>query len=85
MDNTARARQRVLALVLPVAAVLYVSAEALGHVSTADTACDLNLLRQALGQPKLDYLGISYGTFLGATCANLFPRRAGRLVLDGNG
>ena len=56
----------------------------LRHVSTADYARDLDLLRQALGQPKLDYLGISYGTFLGATYANLFPRRVGRLVLDGN-
>jgi pimeloyl-ACP methyl ester carboxylesterase len=54
------------------------------HVSTADTARDLNLLRHALGQPKLNYLGISYGTFLGATYANLFPRRVGRMVLDGN-
>ncbi len=56
----------------------------LRHVSTADTARDLNLLRQALRQPKLNYLGLSYGTFLGATYANLFPRRVGRLVLDGN-
>lgn len=56
----------------------------LRHVSTADSARDLNLLRQDLGQPKLDYLGISYGTFLGATYANLFPRRVGRMVLDGN-
>ena len=56
----------------------------LRHISTADTARDLNLLRQALGQAKLNYLGISYGTFLGATYANLFPRRVGRLVLDGN-
>ena len=56
----------------------------LEHVSTADSARDLNLLRQALGQAKLNYLGISYGTFLGATYANLFPRRVGRLVLDGN-
>jgi len=56
----------------------------LRHVSTADSARDLNLLRQDLGQPKLNYLGISYGTFLGATYANLFPRQAGRLVLDGN-
>ena len=56
----------------------------LRHVSTADSARDLNLLRQDLGQPKLNYLGISYGTFLGATYANLFPRRVGRLVLDGN-
>jgi pimeloyl-ACP methyl ester carboxylesterase len=56
----------------------------LRHVSTADSARDLNLLRQDLGQPQLNYLGISYGTFLGATYANLFPRRVGRLVLDGN-
>jgi pimeloyl-ACP methyl ester carboxylesterase len=56
----------------------------LEHISTADSARDLNLLRQELGQPKLNYLGISYGTFLGATYANLFPRRVGRLVLDGN-
>lgn len=56
----------------------------LRHVSTADTARDLNLLRRGLGQPKLNYLGLSYGTFLGATYANLFPRRVGRLVLDGN-
>jgi pimeloyl-ACP methyl ester carboxylesterase len=56
----------------------------LRHVSTADSARDLNLLRQDLGQAKLNYLGISYGTFLGATYANLFPRRVGRLVLDGN-
>ena len=47
----------------------------LRHVSTADTARDLDLLRRALGQPKLNYLGLSYGTFLGATYANLFPRR----------
>jgi pimeloyl-ACP methyl ester carboxylesterase len=56
----------------------------LKHLSTADTARDLNLLRQALGQPKLDYLGTSYGTLLGATYANLFPHRVGRMVLDGN-
>jgi pimeloyl-ACP methyl ester carboxylesterase len=56
----------------------------LRHVSTADTARDLNLLRRGLGQPKLNYLGLSYGTFLAATYANLFPGRVGRMVLDGN-
>jgi pimeloyl-ACP methyl ester carboxylesterase len=56
----------------------------LEHLSTADTARDLNLLRQALGQPRLDYLGLFYGTLLGATYANLFPRRVGKMVLDGN-
>jgi pimeloyl-ACP methyl ester carboxylesterase len=60
------------------------SGRLLRHVSTADTARDLNALRRALRQPELDYLGLSYGTFLGATYANLFPRHVGRLVLDGN-
>ena len=56
----------------------------LAHVSTADSARDLDLMRQALGQPKLDYYGISYGTLLGATYANLFPGQVGKMVLDGN-
>ncbi|GAB2812385.1 alpha/beta hydrolase [Streptomyces chlorus] len=56
----------------------------LRHVSTADTARDLDLLRAALGEEQLHYWGVSYGTLLGATYANLFPERAGRLVLDGN-
>ena len=56
----------------------------LKYLSTANTARDLNLLRQALGQTKLDYLGLSYGTYLGATYANLFPHRVGRIVLDAN-
>lgn len=56
----------------------------LAHVSTADSARDLDLMRQALGQPKLDYYGISYGTLLGDTYANMFPSRAGKLVVDGN-
>jgi pimeloyl-ACP methyl ester carboxylesterase len=56
----------------------------LEHVSTAETARDLDLLRQAVGDETLTYLGLSYGTFLGATYANLFPGQVGRLVLDGN-
>lgn len=54
------------------------------HVSTADTARDLDLLRRAVGDRRLNYDGISYGTFLGATYANLFPDRVRALVLDGN-
>jgi pimeloyl-ACP methyl ester carboxylesterase len=54
------------------------------HVSTADTARDLDRLRAAVGDRRLSYLGDSYGTFLGATYANLFPRRVRALVLDGN-
>jgi pimeloyl-ACP methyl ester carboxylesterase len=53
------------------------------HVSTQEAARDMDILRAALGESKLDYLGASYGTFLGATYADLFPRRVGRFVLDG--
>ncbi|HEX4443526.1 MAG TPA: alpha/beta hydrolase [Galbitalea sp.] len=55
----------------------------LGHVDTESAAKDLDLLRAALGDKKLDYLGYSYGTLLGQTYANLFPKKTGRLVLDG--
>ncbi|MFM9448843.1 alpha/beta hydrolase [Streptomyces acidiscabies] len=55
----------------------------LRHVSTVEAARDMDILRAALGDPKLTYVGASYGTFLGATYAGLFPDRVGRLVLDG--
>jgi len=55
----------------------------LPHVSTVDAAKDMDIVRAALGEEKLTYLGKSYGTFLGATYAGLFPKRAGRMVLDG--
>ncbi|MEU8434387.1 alpha/beta hydrolase [Streptomyces sp. NPDC029216] len=59
------------------------SARVLPHVSTADAARDMDMLRAVLGDEKLNYVGASYGTFLGATYADLFPDRVGRLVLDG--
>ena len=55
----------------------------MSHVSSADTARDLNLLRQDVGDPKLTYLGFSYGTVIGATYANLFPDKVRAMVLDG--
>ncbi|MFH9723828.1 alpha/beta hydrolase [Streptomyces sp. NPDC017254] len=55
----------------------------LPHVSTVETARDMDILRAVLGDEKLSYVGASYGTFLGATYAELFPGRVGRLVLDG--
>ncbi|MER6999951.1 alpha/beta fold hydrolase [Streptomyces sp. NPDC000410] len=58
--------------------------ELLRHVSTADTARDLDQLRQAVGDPQLTYLGISYGSILGATYANLFPGNVRAMVLDSN-
>ena len=56
----------------------------LDHASSADTARDMNLLREAVGAPALNYYGASYGTLLGAIYANLFPATTGRMVLDGN-
>jgi pimeloyl-ACP methyl ester carboxylesterase len=53
------------------------------HISTPEAARDMDILRAALGQRKLTYFGASYGTFLGATYAELFPKRVGRMVLDG--
>jgi pimeloyl-ACP methyl ester carboxylesterase len=53
------------------------------HISTVEAARDIDILRGALRQPKLYYFGASYGTFLGATYANLFPDHVGRMVLDG--
>lgn len=59
------------------------SGAVLPHVSTVEAARDMDILRAALGDEKLNYVGASYGTFLGATYAGLYPDRAGRLVLDG--
>ncbi|MGW2745870.1 alpha/beta hydrolase [Streptomyces sp. NPDC001450] len=59
------------------------SAKLLRHVSTVEAARDMDILRAVLGDPRLNYVGASYGTFLGATYAGLFPDRVGRLVLDG--
>jgi pimeloyl-ACP methyl ester carboxylesterase len=55
----------------------------LGHVSTIEAAKDMDVLRAALGETKLDYLGKSYGTLIGATYADLFPTKVGKMVLDG--
>jgi pimeloyl-ACP methyl ester carboxylesterase len=65
------------------AACLAQTGALLGHVDTVSAAKDMDVLRAALGDEKLTYLGYSYGTQLGATYAALFPARVGRLVLDG--
>ena len=53
------------------------------HVSTVEAAKDMDILREALGERQLDYFGASYGTLLGATYADLFPKHVRRMVLDG--
>jgi pimeloyl-ACP methyl ester carboxylesterase len=55
----------------------------LAHVGTIDAARDMDVLRAALGDKKLTYYGASYGTFLGAKYAQLFPTHIRALVLDG--
>ncbi|NMO90212.1 alpha/beta hydrolase [Actinomycetospora sp. TBRC 11914] len=59
------------------------SGELLSHLSTANAARDLDLVRQALGEPEISVYGYSYGTVLGATYANLFPAHLRALVVDG--
>ncbi|MCW2944025.1 MAG: alpha/beta hydrolase [Actinoallomurus sp.] len=56
----------------------------LDHIKTIDSVRDMNTIRAALGHQKLDYYGASYGTYLGQTYATVFPKRVGRMVLDGN-
>lgn len=53
------------------------------HVDTPSAARDLDILRAAVGDKRLSYLGYSYGTYLGAIYMDLFPQNAGRMVLDG--
>ncbi|MCD9591669.1 alpha/beta hydrolase [Streptomyces sp. 8ZJF_21] len=56
----------------------------LPHTTTANTARDMDRIRAALGEPKLSYLGHSYGSYLGAVYATMFPERGDRVVLDSN-
>src|SRR5690606_11181242 len=52
------------------------------YVNTDNTVRDMDLIRELLGDAKFNYYGISYGTWLGAWYASLFPERVGRMVLD---
>ncbi|CAL9650912.1 Carboxylesterase A [Streptomyces sp. enrichment culture] len=58
------------------------SGDVLPHVGTTEAARDLDLMRHVLGDKKLHYFGISYGTQLGGVYAHLFPENVGRAVLD---
>lgn len=55
----------------------------LGHVDTGSTVKDLDMLRAIVGDQKLNYLGYSYGTYIGARYADAYPEKVGKLVLDG--
>ncbi|MFE4536823.1 alpha/beta hydrolase [Streptomyces scopuliridis] len=56
--------------------------DTLAHITTRNTARDMDLLRAVLGEKKISYVGYSYGTYLGAVYTQLFPGRADRFVLD---
>jgi pimeloyl-ACP methyl ester carboxylesterase len=62
-----------------------VSGDLLAHISTADTARDLEALRQGVGDKALTYIGLSYGTMLGRVYANLFPQNVRAMMLDSLG
>ncbi len=59
------------------------SGPVLAHMGTVDVARDMDVMRRVLGDEKLNFLGFSYGSRLGAVYAALFPRDTGRMVLDG--
>ena len=58
------------------------TADLLPFITTANTARDMDRIREALGEKKISYLGASYGTYLGAVYTTLFPQRSDRIVLD---
>lgn len=59
------------------------SGDRLQYVDTYSAARDMDVIRSAVDSEKLDYLGFSYGTYLGATYAEMYPKRTGHLILDG--
>ncbi|KAB2591372.1 alpha/beta hydrolase [Streptomyces arboris] len=59
------------------------NASVLPHVTTRNTARDMDVIRGALGERKISYLGYSYGTYLGTVYTQMFPGRYDRVVLDG--
>ncbi|WNE94827.1 alpha/beta hydrolase [Streptomyces luomodiensis] len=54
----------------------------LPHMTTPNTARDIDVIRAALGDKKLNYLGVSYGTYIGGVYATLFPTHVRRLIVD---
>jgi pimeloyl-ACP methyl ester carboxylesterase len=74
-DNVAYARRAA-------AGCAATSGDLLPHITTANTARDMDRIRVAFGEPKISYIGYSYGTYLGAVYTQLFPSRTDRFILD---
>ena len=81
--TSAQEAQLIAAAKMFASACAKVAGKRLGHYSTVETAKDMEILRSALGEDKLNYLGKSYGTFLGTLYASLYPQHVGHFVLDG--
>lgn len=82
--DTAIERKRLMSLAARLSqGCLRMSPDIARHVGSDDTVRDMDVLRAALGDETLTFLGYSYGTYLGTLYAELFPTRVGRLVLDG--
>ncbi|GGT25752.1 alpha/beta hydrolase [Streptomyces tanashiensis] len=56
--------------------------DVLPHLTTRNTARDMDIIRAVLGEKKISYLGYSYGTYLGAVYTQMFPKQSDRFVLD---
>src|SRR5205807_8442466 len=83
IPNTAAASRRYAHKIAALAArCKQVSGWLLPHISTADTARDLDDLRRLVGDSRLTYVGLSYGSYLGQTYANMFPGRVRAMLLD---
>jgi pimeloyl-ACP methyl ester carboxylesterase len=82
--DTAAEERRLMALARGIGnGCLRLSPDLARHVGTDDTVKDMDILRQALGDAKLNWLGFSYGTYMGTLYAEAYPDRVGRFVLDG--
>ncbi|MBV6696538.1 alpha/beta hydrolase [Kitasatospora aureofaciens] len=83
LDPAARKTQHVKMATDHAAACEAKAGKLLPFVGTRNTARDMDVLRAAVGDKKLNYLGVSYGTYLGSLYAEEFPKYVGRLILDG--
>ena len=81
-DDTAETEQLISGAQDFVAACMTLSSEFLPYVSTIDAASDIDVLRRALNEELISYMGFSYGTKLGATWVTLFPNTVRAAVLD---
>ncbi|WP_411101456.1 alpha/beta hydrolase [Streptomyces sp. cmx-4-9] len=82
-DGAGDAAQQLAALRSVVKRCELASGPVLPYIGTVNVSRDLDVIREVLGDRKLNFLGFSYGTRVGAVYAALFPRRTGRMVLDG--